>query len=131
MRPPAPENHPQAEEVWREYLTTGKMPDYVPAPWFERAIFRPLVKLLPKDPRCKECLYPFKGIDDILVRTFLRVEPSKMNPQLCSVCERAANHYHGGSRDGGFHAVRRRARSTGLAERMSPAKFSQSCPGRN
>jgi adenylate cyclase len=125
MRPPAPENHPQAEEVWREYMTTGQMPDYVPAPWFERAIFRPLIKLLPKDPRCKVCLYPFKGIGGTLVRTFLGVAPSKMNPQLCNVCERAANHYHGGAEmkvSVLFADVRG---STGLAEHMSPAKFSQ------
>jgi adenylate cyclase len=125
MIPQAHENHPQAEEVWREYMTTGNMPDYVPAPWFERSMLRPLVKLLPKDPRCKVCLYPFKGIGGALVRTLLGVAPSKMNPQLCNVCERAANHYHGGAEmevSVLFADVRG---STGLAEHMSPAKFSQ------
>lgn len=125
MMPPAHENHPKAEEVWREYMTTGNMPNYVPSPWFERKLLRPLVKLLPKDPRCKVCLYPFKGIGGTLVRAFLGVAPSKMNPQLCNVCERAANHFHGGTEieiSVLFADVRG---STGLAEHMSPAKFSQ------
>lgn len=59
------------------------------------------------------------------MRAFLGVAPSKMNPQLCNVCERAANHFHGGTEieiSVLFADVRG---STGLAEHMSPAKFSQ------
>jgi adenylate cyclase len=125
MMPPAPDSHPQAEEVWREYMTTGEMPEYVPTQWFERKLLRPLVKLLPKDPRCKVCLYPFKGIGGTLVRAFLGVAPSKLNPHLCNVCERAANHFHGGAEievSVLFADVRG---STGLAEHMSPAEFGQ------
>lgn len=119
------EIHPKAEEVWRVYMTTGHMPDFVPSIWFERKLLRPLVKLLPKDPRCKVCYYPFKGIGGTLARTFLGVAPSKLNPQLCNVCERAAKTFPGGTEmelSVLFADVRG---STGLAERMSPAEFSR------
>jgi adenylate cyclase len=125
MMPPSSKNHPQAEEVWRAYMSTGRMPDFVPEAWYDRKLLRPLARLLPKDPRCKVCYYPFKGIGGALVRMFLGVVPSKMNPQLCNICERAANKYHGGAEievSVLFADVRG---STGLAEHMSPAQFSQ------
>jgi adenylate cyclase len=123
--PPATENHPQAEDVWRVYMTTGQMPDYAQSAWFERKFLRPLVRLLPKDPRCKVCYYPFKGFGGTLVRTFFGVVPSRMNPQLCNICERSANKYRGGTEielSVLFADVRG---STSLAEHMSPAEFSQ------
>ena len=123
--PPVSENHPKAEEVWRVYMTTGTMPDYVPSAWFERKFLRPLVKLLPKDPRCKVCYYPFKGLGGAIVRAFLGVAPSKMNPHLCNVCERAANKFPGGTEIEVTVLFADVRGSTGLAERMSPAEFSR------
>lgn len=125
MMSPANETHPKSEEVWRVYMTTGQMPDYVPSEWYEKRLLRPLVKLLPKDPRCKVCNYPFKGIGGALVRAFLGVAPSKLNPHLCNVCERAAKSFPGGTEmevSVLFADVRG---STGLAEGMSPAEFSR------
>lgn len=53
------------------------------------------------------------------------IEPCRMNPNLCNVCERAANKYRGGAEielSMLFADVRG---STGLAEKMSPAEFSR------
>ncbi len=125
MMPSGSENNPQAEEVWRYYMTTGTMPDYVPSMWFERKFLRPLIKLLPKDPRCKVCYYPFKGVGGAIVRALLGVAPSKMNPQICNVCERTARTYPGGTEIEVTVLFADVRGSTSLAEHMSPAEFSQ------
>lgn len=60
-----------------------------------------------------------------MTRAFLGIAPSKMNPQLCNVCERVASKYPGGAEielSMLFADVRG---STGLAEGMSPAQFSR------
>ena len=118
------ENDPLAEEMWRTYMTTGECPKFVRSPWFESRFLRPIAKLLPTDPRCGICYYPFGGIGGTLVRTLMGLEASRMNPHLCNVCERAASKYRGGAEielSMLFADVRG---STGLAESMSPAEFS-------
>ena len=84
------------KEAWRSYLTTGDMPANLEPPWFERKAFRPLIKRLPKSPRCDICYIPFEGIGGRLSKSLLGVEPSKLNPHLCNLCERYATKYHGG-----------------------------------
>jgi adenylate cyclase len=119
------EKNPLAEEMWRTYMTTGEAPKFAGSPWFESKFLRPIVKLLPTDPRCRICYYPFGGIGGMLVRTLIGIEASRMNPHLCNVCERAANKYRGGAEielSMLFADVRG---STGLAEKMSPAEFSR------
>jgi adenylate cyclase len=116
------ENDPLAEEMWRTYMTSGKIPG---APWFESKFLRPIVKLLPADPRCRICYYPFGGIGGMLVRTLIGLEASRMNPYLCNLCERACNKYRGGAEielSMLFADVRG---STGLAEKMTAAEFSR------
>jgi adenylate cyclase len=84
------------KEVWYSYLTTGNMPASLKPPWFERKAFRPLIKRLPKSPRCDICYMPFGGIGGWFSKALLDVTPSKLNPHLCNLCERHAIKYNGG-----------------------------------
>ena len=123
-RPDQFTDDPVAEEVWRSYMTTGKLPDYAHPVWYENKYLRPFVRLLPSDPRCRWCYYPFHGIGGRLSRILLGVTPSKLNPQLCNMCERTANKFPGGTEievSVLFADVRG---STTIAENMSPAEFS-------
>ena len=43
------------KHAWHTYLTTGRMPPSVRDPWFEHRALRPLVKRLPRSPRCRIC----------------------------------------------------------------------------
>lgn len=119
------DNDPEIEAIWREYLTTGGVPEHYRQPWFEWKIWRPLVRRLPDSPRCRICYFPFEGIGGRLSKLLLGLEPSKMNPQLCNVCERFANKFRGGTElevSMLFADVRG---STSLAEGIRPAEFSQ------
>jgi adenylate cyclase len=112
-------------EVWRTYMTEGRLPDYARPPWYEKKYLRPIVRLLPSDPRCKFCYYPFQGIGGAFTRSLLGLAPSKLNPQLCNVCETLASKYQGGAElelSILFADVRG---STTIAEHMSPTDFSQ------
>ncbi len=95
--PSQTEDKKMVEHVWRMYLTTGKIPDFVGSPWYESKYLRPLIRVLPKDPRCRLCYYPFKGVGGALVRHILGLRPSKLNPQICNVCEQFAKLYKGGA----------------------------------
>ncbi len=50
------------KNAWLSYMTLGEMPEHMRPPWFERRVFRPLVKRMPKSPRCAICYVPFEGI---------------------------------------------------------------------
>jgi len=113
------------KNAWHTYLTTGNMPLSLRAPWFEYKTFRPLVKLLPRSPRCRICYFPFEGIGGYLSRNLLKIEASKLNPYMCNLCERFATEYHGGVEleiSIMFVAVRG---STTMAEKLSPEAFSK------
>ncbi len=88
---------PEVEEVWRSYLITGKTPEGVDLPWYESAGMRLVARRLPSDPRCQMCYYPFSGLGGTLMRTLFRLEPSKLNPHLCNICERFAEAHPGGA----------------------------------
>ncbi len=119
------DNEDRGVEVWRTYMMEGRLPDYASPPWFEKKYLRPIVRLLPSDPRCKFCYYPFEGVGGAFSRTVLGLAPSKLNPQLCNVCETLASEYQGGAEidlSVLFADVRG---STTIAEHMSPTDFSQ------
>lgn len=86
----------EIKNTWYTYLTTGNMPVNIRTPWFEHKSFRPIVKRLPKSPRCNICYFPFKGIGGYLSRNLLGVKASKLTPHMCNLCERFATKYHGG-----------------------------------
>ena len=112
-------------EVWRTYLTTGEMPPYLDIPWFERKVFRPLFKRMPKSPRCDICYIPFDGFGGKFSKSFLGVEPSKLNPHLCNLCENFAAEYHGGTElEISILFVDVRG-STTMAENTSPEEYSK------
>ena len=117
------ERERQAAEVWRAYMTTGEVPDHVHKPWFMDRRLRPVMKALPTEPRCRICHYPFGGLGGRLVRALFGVAPSKLNPQLCNVCENAAHLYPGGTEVEMSLVFADVRGSTGIAERLSPAVF--------
>jgi len=113
------------EEVWRTYMTTGKVPYNIYHPWFESGLFKPIVRLLPSDPRCSVCYYPFEGLGGKLVKMFFGLEPSPLNPQMCNVCERFAEHNQGGAEIEMSLLFADVRGSTSLAEAMSPLEYSK------
>ena len=120
-----PEQDPEVELVWRTYLMTGGFPKHLRQDWFEWKVWRPLVRLLPKSPRCRICYYPFKGAGGSLSKLLFGIEPSKMNPQLCNVCERFATKFQGGTEIEVSMLFADVRGSTGMAEEISPVDFSQ------
>jgi adenylate cyclase len=120
-----PEQDPEVEAVWREYLTSGGIPKHYRQPWYEWKIWRPLVRHLPDNPRCRICYFPFEGIGGWLSKTLIGLEPSKMNPQVCNVCERFANKFRGGTELEVSMLFADIRGSTSLAEGIRPAEFSQ------
>jgi adenylate cyclase len=113
------------KHAWHTYMTTGNMPKNLHAPWFEHKSLRPIIKRIPKSPRCRICYLPFSGIGGYLTKTLLRVEPSTLNPHLCNLCERFATHYHGGVElEISIMFVDVRG-STSMAENLTPEQFSK------
>jgi adenylate cyclase len=119
------EHQPQAEEVWRTYMLTGQMPAYLGGPWYMKRFMRPVARRLPSDPRCRSCDYPFHGLGGWVARTLLGLTPSKMNPQLCNVCEAAADHFRGGAEIEMSLIFADVRGSTTIAENQSPIEFSR------
>ncbi len=112
-------------EAWHSYLTKGEMPAYMNAPWFERKIIRPFIKRMPRSPRCAVCYIPFEGIGGRISKTFWNIEPSKLNPHLCNLCENFATEYHGGVElEISILFVDVRG-STAMAEGASPEEYSK------
>jgi adenylate cyclase len=105
------------EELWRKYLTTGEFEKQRR----QRRFFR----ILPGTPRCKNCYAPFQGVGSVVVRVIYGKQPSKLNPQLCNICDVFAKEYQGGAEielSLLFADVRG---STQLSEAMSPLEFSR------
>ena len=65
------------------------MPASLKSPWFERKAFRPLIKRLPKSPRCDICYMPFEGIGGWFSKVFW-MSALKAKSTLCNLCERYA-----------------------------------------
>ena len=115
----------EIRDTWYTYLTTGDMPPNVPVRWYKRKSLRPLVKRLPRSPRCNICYFPFYGIGGFISKNFLGIRASNLNPNLCNLCEKFAARYQGGAELEAavmFVDVRN---STAMAEKMSPEEFSK------
>lgn len=112
-------------EGWRKYLTTGEPPDSSQSTWFNFQNLRRLFGLLPKDPRCRVCKAPFEGIGGGLVRLTMGRTRSKMNPNLCNVCEQYSNVHQGGAEIELSMLFADIRGSTTLAEGMNSTEFSQ------
>ena len=99
--------------------------------WFTTNAFavdkrlRHILRVLPRDPRCKFCNAPFQGIGGMLVRVLFGKRRSALNPRYCNLCEMASSEFPGGAEvpmSMLFIDVRG---STALSETMSPTEFSQ------
>jgi adenylate cyclase len=115
----------QAEYLWRTYLTKGEILDVGPIARRTYKTFKRVMRTLPTDPRCFLCYAPFEGVGGRVVRTLLGRTRSRLNPQLCNVCEQYAEEHQGGAEveiSMLFADVRG---STTLAEGMSPLEYSQ------
>lgn len=113
------------EQIWRDYMNKGEMPEAIRQPWFTSRRLRPIFRSLPSDPRCKFCYYPFDGMGGRLVRSLLGIAPSRLNPNLCNLCEKFAAEHQGGAEIELTMLFADVRGSTRLAERMAPAEFSR------
>jgi adenylate cyclase len=113
------------EEIWREYLDTGDVPEYIEAPWFSSKRLRPMFLRIPAEPRCRTCFYPFEGLGGKLMRSFFGISPSKMNPHICNLCEDFLTKFPGGVEIDLTILFADVRGSTRLAENMNPTAFSK------
>jgi adenylate cyclase len=120
----AQEQDEQVEAIWHTYLLTGSMPDFVGQPWYQKPFTRPIVRRLPAEPRCRLCHNPFHGVGGRVLRLF-GVEPSRMNPLVCNICEQMAESFPGGTEIEVTLLFADVRGSTTLAEGMSPLEFSR------
>jgi adenylate cyclase len=111
--------------AWRTYLTTGHLPKGMNLAWFEAPFFRRMARFLPRDPRCRICSYPFEGVGGRLVRFLLGLERSRLNPQMCNVCERFSRKLPGGTELETSLLFADVRGSTSLAEGMTAQEFSR------
>ncbi len=110
------EANPDNEAMWRMLLVDGYEP---------MNSTRHILRLLPSNPRCKFCYSPFEGFGSGIARVIYKKTRSRLNPNMCNVCEQAATAHPGGAEielSLLFADVRG---STTLAERISPSEFSR------
>jgi adenylate cyclase len=88
------------------------------APWMRR-----ISRAIPSDPRCKLCDTPFGAPGNVM--RFIGFGPSRLNRRICSGCIHALQKRPGGAEiELSFMFADVRG-STGLAESMGAAEFSQ------
>lgn len=114
-----------AEVFWRAYMLTGQAPKIFGAPWYVSRPLRPFVRHLPAEPRCRLCEFPFQGVGGLLAARLFGVKPSKLNPRLCNLCERAASELRGGAEIEMSLVFADVRGSTTIAERLPAAEFSR------
>jgi adenylate cyclase len=110
-------------QMWQESLTVENSSHYFGP--FSLAGYRKLMKIMPKNPRCKVCYAPFSGMGGKIVKLAFGKEPSTHNPNICNICEQFAREHQGGAEveiSMLFADVRG---STTLAEGMTPIEFSR------
>jgi adenylate cyclase len=81
--------------------------------------------LLPENPRCKACSAPFQGIGAPLVKILLGKRQSQMDPRFCNQCTDFMRKYPGGAQIEITMVFADVRGSTTLAEKLSPAAFSE------
>lgn len=82
-----------------------------------------LYAMLPSSPRCKLCYAPFGGVGGLIMRMAGR-ERSRMNPNMCGVCERLAKEHPGGAEVQLSLLFADIRGSTSLAEKLGTKSFS-------
>jgi len=99
--------------------------------WFATDAFhvdkrlRRLNRRLPRDPRCKFCNAPFRGIGGTLERIVFGKRQSALNPRYCNMCDEASRRFPGGAEVSMSMLFADIRGSTALSEKMSPTEFSR------
>jgi adenylate cyclase len=99
--------------------------------WFSTNAFyvdkrlRHVLRVLPRDPRCRFCNAPFQGIGGTIVRVLFGKERSALNPRYCNLCEIASKEFPGGAEVEMSMLFIDIRGSTALSEKLSPTEFSQ------
>ena len=98
--------------------------------WFSTNAFavdkrlRHVLRVMPRDPRCKFCNAPFQGIGGMLVRLLFNKQRSSLNPRYCNLCDIASKEFPGGAEVEMSMLFIDIRGSTALSEKMSPTEFS-------
>jgi len=98
--------------------------------WFSTNAFavdkrlRHILRVLPRDPRCKFCNAPFQGIGGLIVRALFGKQRSALNPRYCNLCEIASQEFPGGAEVEMSMLFIDIRGSTALSEKLSPTEFS-------
>jgi adenylate cyclase len=106
-------------------------PDTVWWEWFTTSAFavdkrlRRIFRILPRDPRCKFCNAPFRGVGGLIVRVLFGKQRSVLNPRFCNLCEVASRTFPGGAEVEMTMLFADIRGSTALSEKMRPKEFSQ------
>jgi adenylate cyclase len=99
--------------------------------WFTTNAFavdkrlRHILRVLPRDPRCKFCNAPFQGVGAMVVRVLFGKQRSALNPRYCNLCEIASQEFPGGAEVEMSMLFIDIRGSTALSEKMTPTEFSQ------
>ena len=99
--------------------------------WFTTSAFdtdkrlRRIFRMLPRDPRCKFCNAPFRGVGGTMVRALFGKQRSASNPRFCNMCEVASRQFPGGAEVEMSMLFADIRGSTALSEKMSSAEFSR------
>ncbi len=99
--------------------------------WFTTNAFavdkrlRHVLRVLPRDPRCRFCNAPFQGVGAILVKALFGKRRSDLNPRYCNLCEVASREFPGGAEVPMSMLFADVRGSTALSEKMSPTEFRQ------
>jgi len=99
--------------------------------WFTTSAFdvdkrlRRIFRMLPRDPRCKFCNAPFRGIGGAIVRVLFGKQRSALNPHFCNMCEEASRQFPGGAEVPMSILFADIRGSTALSEQMSATEFSR------
>lgn len=99
--------------------------------WFNTNAFavdkrlRHVLRVLPRDPRCKFCNAPFQGAGGLLVRILFGKQRSALNPRYCNLCDVASREFPGGAEvEMSILFIDIRG-STALSEKLTPTEFNQ------
>jgi adenylate cyclase len=99
--------------------------------WFTTNAFavdkrlRRIMRVLPRDPRCKFCNAPFQGIGGGIVRVLFGKQRSALNPRFCNLCEAASREFPGGAEVEMAILFADIRGSTALSEQMTATEFSR------
>jgi adenylate cyclase len=113
------------ESIWHAYLTGGEAYSGEMSLMDKIVTYRPLAKRLPGTPRCKMCSLPFKGLAGNFLKMAFSYAPSKLNPQLCNMCEQFIEHHQGGAEVELTMLFADVRGSTRMAEELGTTEFSQ------